>query len=354
MRAIYPRTAWHAVLERDRCHDGQFVYAVASTRVYCRPSCPSRRPSRKHVRFFPSPHQAEAAGFRACLRCRPASSNGTETEQRAARARRYMDDHHAGAPLTLSQVAGAVGLSPGSLRRAFIRLVGMSPKAYSSGRRMIRFKTALRQGAQVTDAVYEAGFGSSSRVYERVAGALGMTPRAFRTGGAGVIIRHTTVRTPIGLMLVAATERGLVTVSLGDSARPLIAALRQDFPNATLCRDGRRLQPHVAAVLRCLKAVPRSGSLALDVHGTAFQWSVWKALQRIPRGETRSYREIARSLGCPSAARAVARACATNPVAIAIPCHRTIRSDGSLAGYRWGLRRKQRLLDLEQKPEQAR
>jgi AraC family transcriptional regulator of adaptative response/methylated-DNA-[protein]-cysteine methyltransferase len=339
-------SAWEAVLNRDRRCDGRFVYAVSSTHVYCRPSCPSRRPARKRVTFFNSPQLAELAGFRACLRCRPQLSAGSEAEDRVKRARCYLDDH-ADEPITLRRLAAHVGLSPFHVQRTFTRLVGLSPKAYQDAKRMERFTASLKRGETVTHATYEAGFASSSRLYACVHEDLGMTPSAFRSGGRGVTLRYTTVPTVVGRMLVAVTERGIATVSLGDTETVLVTSLHNDYPNAVLRRDRKELEKHVSRLLKCLNGNATLDQLPLDVKATVFQRKVWQALQQIPRGQTRSYQEIARAIGQPTAARAVARACAGNPVAVAIPCHRVVRGDGHFAGYRWGLERKQRLLALE-------
>lgn len=338
--------AWEAVLNRDRRCDGRFVYAVSSTNVYCRPSCHSRRPTRNYVTFFDSAQRAEAAGYRACLRCRPQSSAGSEAVQPVERARRYLDEH-ADEPITLRWLAVQVGLSPFHLQRAFTREVGLSPKAYQGAKRMERFAASLKRGETVTSATYEAGFGSSSRLYERVNADLGMTPSAFQSGGTGVTLRFTIAPTVVGHMLVAITERGIAAVRLGDTAAALVASLRHDYPKAILRRDRTGLKKHVRAILQCFTGKIDATSLPLDVKATAFQRKVWQALQQIPRGQTRSYQEIARSIGQPTAARAVARACATNRIAVAIPCHRVVREDGNLAGYRWGPQRKKQLLDLE-------
>ena len=346
MASINANHAWAIVLSRDRHGDGRFVYAVSSTGVYCRPSCPSRRPARRHVTFFNSPHRAESAGYRACHRCRPQSLNGSKTEQRVEQARNYLDEH-ADERITLRRLAAQVGGSPFHLQRSFTRVVGLSPKAYQGAQRMTRFAAALKRGETVTNATYDAGFGSSSRLYAHVHEELGMTPSAFRSGGRGVTLRHATVPTPVGLMLVAMTRRGIVAVSFGDSEVALVASLQHDFPKAVLRRDTKGLARHVSCLLRCLNGRADVDRLPLDVRATTFQRKVWQALQQIPRGQTRAYREIARAIGQPTAARAVAKACAGNPVAMAIPCHRAVRSDGRLAGYRWGLERKQQLLALE-------
>jgi AraC family transcriptional regulator of adaptative response/methylated-DNA-[protein]-cysteine methyltransferase len=346
MPSVTTDYAWEAVLSRDRRSDGRFVYAVSSTRVYCRPSCPSRRPSRNHVTFFDSPQLAESVGYRACLRCRPQSVAGSEAEERVERARRYLDDH-ADEPIMLRRLAAHVGLSPFHIQRAFTRMVGLSPKAYQNTKRMERFTASLKRGETITTATYEAGFGSSSRLYAQVQEDLGMTPSAFRSGGMGVMLRYTTVPTAVGRMLVAVTERGIAAVSLGETEAALVQSLRSDYPKAVLRRDRKGLEKPISRLLNCLSGSAALGRLPLDVKATAFQCKVWQALQQIPRGQTRSYQEIARAIGQPSAARAVARACAGNPLAVAIPCHRVVRGNGQLAGYRWGLERKQRLLALE-------
>jgi len=346
MTSVNADHAWEAVLNRDRRCDGRFVYAVSSTRVYCRPSCPSRRPTRNHVMFFDSPQRAETAGYRACLRCRPQLSAGSEAEERVERARCYLDEH-TDEPITLRRLAAQVGLSPFHLQRAFTRVVGLSPKAYQGAKRMERFTASLKRGETVTNATYEAGFGSSSRLYARVNEDLGMTPSAFRSGGRGVTLRYITVPTAVGRMLVAVTERGIAAVSLGDTEAALVTSLHNDYPKAVLRRDTKGLEKHVYGLLKCLNGSEVGNHLPLDVKATAFQRRVWQALQQIPRGQTRSYQEIARAIRQPTAARAVARACASNPVAVAIPCHRIVRRDGHLAGYRWGLQRKKRLLVLE-------
>ena len=351
MPLVNAEHAWEVVLNRDRRGDARFVYAVSSTRVYCRPSCPSRRPARNHVTFFDSASLAEAAGYRACLRCRPQSVVGSEAEERVERARCYLDDH-ADEPITLRQLAAHVDLSPFHLQRTFTKRVGLSPKAYQGAKRMDRFTASLKRGETVTNATYEAGFGSSSRLYPRVHEDLGMTPSAFRSGGKGITLHYTTVPTVVGRMLVAVTERGIAAVSLGESEAALVVSLCSDYPKAVLRRDRKALKKYVSQLLKRLNGSVSMECLPLDLKATAFQCKVWQALQQIPRGQTRSYQQIARAIGQPAAARAVARACAGNPAAVVIPCHRVVRGNGHLAGYRWGLERKQRLLALEKhKPE---
>lgn len=335
--------AWNAVAARDPWFDGRFVYAVSSTNVYCRPSCPARRPARNRTAFFASPAEAEAAGYRACLRCRPGSRESSRIEGIIAATRRYLDTH-ADEPLSLKDLAGRAGLSPFHLQRMFRRLIGLSPKAYQDGVRWRQFSTAVKNGATVTRALYEAGFGSSSRLYERASAELGMAPSAVGRGGAGVTLRYTTVPTEFGPLCVAASDRGLVAVRFERRAAAL-AALKREYPNARLRADQRGLLPEVRSLLECLRG--GRPDLRLDLRGTSFQRKVWAALQQIPWGSVRTYSEVARSIGQPGAARAVARACAANRLALAVPCHRVVRADGRLAGYRWGVQRKRRLLACE-------
>ncbi len=341
--------AWRAVESRDGRYDGVFVYAVQSTHIYCLPSCPSRRPSRANVAFFDSPDDAERAGYRACLRCRPRKGDAPSLAQETIeRARLYLDKH-AERIVPLSELASAVGLSTSHLQRSFKHVVGVSPKEYQDAQRVRHFKSRLRAGDTVSRATYEAGFGSSSRVYERSDAMLGMTPASFRRGGAGVHISYTIAEAPLGRVLVATTDRGVCAVELGSTDADVERVLRADFPRATLERSDEPHGTWVRAVLDRVRHPQRAASsrIPLDVDGTAFQWKVWKALQEIPAGERRSYREVAEAIGQPNASRAVARACATNRVAVVIPCHRVVRGSGELAGYKWGVDRKRRLLDEE-------
>lgn len=338
--------AWRAVVARDARHDGRFVYAVRSTRIYCRPSCPSRRPLRENVSFFATPNDAEDAGFRACLRCTPrAESTGGPAIERAVQ---YLDAN-SDRVISLSELASHAGLSAWHLQRSFKRTIGMTPKEYQDARRVNLFKTRLRAGDTVSRATYEAGFGSSSRVYERADELLGMTPAAYRRGGAGVEIKYSIADTSVGRVLVATTDRGVCAVELGASDAEVERALRADFPNAQLERNDRGHRAWVRGVLDRIEHPRRapSADLPLDISGTAFQQRVWQALRDIPTGERRSYREVAEAIGNPRAVRAVARACATNRLAVVVPCHRVVREDGSLAGYKWGGNRKRRLLEDE-------
>jgi AraC family transcriptional regulator of adaptative response/methylated-DNA-[protein]-cysteine methyltransferase len=342
--------AWRAVERRDESFDGRFVYAVRSTGVYCKPSCGSRRPLRENVRFFGDPTEAERAGFRACRRCRPsdAAAEPSPAEEAIARARAFLDANSERF-VPLAELSARVGVSPSHLQRTFTHLVGVSPRAYQDARRVRRFKARLRAGDTVSRATYEAGFGSSSRVYERTDALLGMTPASYRRGGAGLRIAYTIDDAPTGRVLVATTDRGVCAVELGATDDDVERALSADFPKATIERSDAARSAWVRAVLDRVRdpGQERGDHVPLDVDGTAFQLKVWKALQAIPAGERRSYGQIADAIGSPSATRAVARACATNKVAVVIPCHRVVREDGELAGYKWGIERKRQLLDRE-------
>ena len=331
-------------MARDARQDGRFVFAVRTTGIYCRPSCPSRRPRRDSVEFFSDPRQAERAGYRACLRCKPTEISAQV--QVVTRARQLLDQ--AEGVLTLAELSRRVGVSPFHLQRLFKRATGLSPREYQTARRMQQVKHGLRKGDDVTTALYDAGFGSPSRLYEKSQQQLGMTPGVYRRGGAGMTIQYAIVPSPLGRVLVAATARGLCAVRFGESANELEGELRREFHAATMVRDDAGLQPYLAPLLASLRGERVTLDLPLDVRATAFQKKVWDELRRIPRGETRSYSQVAHAIGDDKAVRAVAQACASNPVAIAVPCHRVVRSDGELAGYRWGLARKKKLLRQEQ------
>jgi len=349
IQSVDPDTAWRAVEQRDAAYDGQFVFAVRSTGVYCRPSCAARRPLRKNVAFFATPDEAEDAGFRACKRCTPREeATGSATTRGVEMARAYLDAN-AERSVSLAELAAHARLSPSHLQRSFARIVGVSPKQYAAAHRVSRFKSRLRAGDTVSRATYEAGYGSSSRVYENSDNVLGMTPAAFRRGGAGISIAYTIADAPIGRVLVATTDRGVCAVEIGATDADVERALRQDFPNAAIARDDDAHATWVRAVVDRVRhpASNKSNRIPLDVKGTAFQLKVWAALQQIPAGERRTYRDVAASIGQPSATRAVARACATNRIAVVIPCHRVVRGDGELAGYKWGAERKARLLEEE-------
>jgi len=334
---------WQAVLERQ---PGAFVYAVRSTGVYCRPTCPSRRPRREQVVFYDRPDQAERAGFRPCRRCRPAQDSDAEMVGRVCRA---IEEHPDGRP-ALATLGREVGMSPYHLQRKFKRLTGVTPRQYAEALRVGRLKAGLQEGHDVTRAMYDAGYGSSSRLYEQAQSLLGMTPGAYRRGGAGMHIAYTIVDSALGRLLVAGTGRGVSAVYLGDADARLEAELRREYPLAELARDAAGVGDWVRKLVSHLDGGPRKLDLPLDVQATAFQWRVWEQLRAIPYGATRSYTQVARELGRPTATRAVARACATNPVSIVVPCHRVLRQDGHLGGYRWGLERKRKLLEKE-KPQ---
>lgn len=341
--------AWRAVERRDPRFDGRFVYAVRSTRVYCRPSCPSRRPARKHVTFFREPNAAEDAGYRACRRCHPRDAGRQPAAAIAVeRARQYLD-RNADRPVTLAALAAEVGVSAFHLQRTFKRLLGVSPREYHDALRVSRFKSRLRAGDTVSRATYEAGFGSSSRVYERSDRVLGMTPAAYGRGGAGIRISYTIVDSPYGKLLVGATDRGVCAIALGDSEEVLVRALGADFPRAELTRGDDAHRDWVEDVVRHIVGGNAGLTAPLDVHGTAFQKRVWAQLRTIPSGRTCSYAEVAAALGRPTAARAVAQACAANRLAVLVPCHRVVRGSGVMGGYKWGLDRKRQLLESERK-----
>lgn len=335
---------WRAVEARDRAADGSFVFAVATTGVYCRPSCPARRPKFENVSFFADGASARAAGFRSCKRCLP---DETPAIERAIAATRRLLDEAEGEPVALAQLAHAVGLSPAHLQREFRRRLGLSPKQYAVAHRAARLRRELGRGRTVLDAGFEAGYGSASRMYDDAARTLGMSPSRFRSGGKGARIAFAHRPTPLGTLLLAATDRGLCAVRLAATPEAAQAALVEEFPRADLAENAESLAPYFAAIDALLDG---QGPLpSLDIEATAFEATVWTALLAIPRGETRSYSEIATEIGRPSAVRAVARACAANPVAIVVPCHRVIGRDGALTGYRWGVERKRALLDLERK-----
>jgi AraC family transcriptional regulator of adaptative response/methylated-DNA-[protein]-cysteine methyltransferase len=322
---------------------------VRSTGIYCRPGCPSRRPQREQVRFFEKPRQAEQAGFRACLRCRPLDLPETSLAERA----RQWIGAHPDDPFTLESLGVELGVSPSHLQRRFKAELGVSPREYAEARRFELARERLRAGDDVTRALYDAGYGSSSRFYEQAQGQLGMAPGAYRQGGKGIMIDYTIVDSPLGRLLIAATERGLCAVSLGSSDAALDAFLRDEFPAADLRRDDEALQGAADALLAHLGGEQPSLDLPLDVAGSDFQRRVWEMLRMIPYGETRSYAEVAEAIGQPKAVRAVAQACGSNRLAVVIPCHRVVRSDGGLGGYRWGVERKETLLGAERAARSA-
>jgi AraC family transcriptional regulator of adaptative response/methylated-DNA-[protein]-cysteine methyltransferase len=337
---------WQAVLDRDSSLDGAFVFGVSSTGIFCRPSCPAKRPRRENVNFFNHALQAEQAGYRACLRCRPKAADGNPQSALVRAMCRYIEQHIEDR-LTLSLLAKEFLLSPFHLQRTFKSVLGVSPKAYIDACRLRQVKQNLQAGHSVTTALYAAGYGSSSRLYERTATQLGMTPEKYRRGAVAAIVRYTIASSPLGRMLIAATDKGICSIQFADSDDQLQQGLMREFPFAARRRDDAAMAEWKVNLTRLMEGREANPSLPLDIRATAFQRRVWEALQGIPRGETRSYSAVAKKIGMPKATRAVARACASNPVAVAIPCHRVIREDGDLGGYRWGIERKEQLLVME-------
>jgi len=343
--------AWESVLQRDPSADDRFLYAVTTTGIYCRPSCPSRRPKRDNVAFFSSAAAAEEAGFRACQRCRP---NRAKAPHRAVeRARDYIDAHIADLGeerITLELLGEESGLSPYHLQRKFKEIVGLTPAQYIRARKSERLKGELKRGETVSRATFGAGYGSSSRVYGDSDKRLGMTPATYRRGGAGAHIEYVTARTSLGFLLVGATDRGICAVTLGNDTKTLERALELEYPAATrtyVSHPSSSLQAWVADIIEAVDSDRVRLDIPFDIQASAFQWKVWRELQKIPFGETRSYSEIANAIGSPKAVRAVASACANNRAAVIIPCHRVVRQNGELGGYRWGLERKQLLIEKE-------
>jgi AraC family transcriptional regulator, regulatory protein of adaptative response / methylated-DNA-[protein]-cysteine methyltransferase len=372
--SVFAGRAWQQVLARDASADGQFVYAVKSTGIYCRPGCPSRRPERKNVGFYPTPALAEAAGFRPCLRCEPQRTAPKQDPQAAAiaKATEFLSAH-AGERTKLEDIATAAGLGKFALQRGFKRVLGVTPGDFAREQRKERFRTKVRKSKlSITDAVYEAGFGSPSRLYESVDQTLGMSPTAMKSGGAGETIHYALTDSPLGRLLVATTDRGLCAVLFADSDTEAAVELRERFPQAVLRPSVLRpssdlssrpeaasfaagaerpaaasLAEAIQLVLSRLTETPTAATLPFHVRATAFQQRVWRALLDIPRGETRTYSQIAQAIGAPKSVRAVGTACGSNILGVVIPCHRVVGSDGHLTGYRWGIGRKRQLLKIE-------
>ena len=342
---------WTAVVKKDRTQNGRFFVGVLTTGVFCRPWCPARTPLRKNVRFYASPADALQDGLRPCRRCRPLDGAGEQSSTSSIATLCHYIQQHADEALTLEALSKRVGFSRFHLQRSFKAIVGVTPKQYIDACRFRRLKGHLRRNASVTDAIYEAGFGSSSRVYERTDTRLGMTPAAYRAGGQGVTISCGSANTPLGLMMAGATDRGLCSIQFGDSHEQLLQMLRKEYPLATIQEMSKPYPKQFDLWMKGLSAhlegLDSHLDLPVDVRATAFQLKVWRYLQSIPYGEVQSYAEVAGAIGQPKAARAVARACASNHVAIVIPCHRVIRGNSALGGYRWGLERKRALLDQE-------
>jgi len=339
---------WDAVVARDAEFDGRFYYAVTSTGVYCHPSCAARRPNRKNVRFFASVGAAERAGFRPCKRCKPDQAPLKQIRAEQVGKACHLIETAEEEP-TLEVLAEAVGVSPYHFHRLFKAATGVTPKAYASAHRRSRVRDRLARSDTVTEAIYAAGFNSNGRFYAGSSETLGMTPTEFRQGGTNKLLRYAFGASSLGIVLVAASDKGIAAIFFGDDKDALLADLRAQFPRAKLIGGDADFEQLVAKVVAFVENPKISLDLPLDVRGTAFQHRVWDALRRIPAGSTASYAEIAATIGAPGSARAVARACASNPVAVAIPCHRVVRSDGSLSGYRGGVERKRALLDKETK-----
>ena len=348
MLARVRRRCLSAIALHDARMDGAFVYAVRSTGIYCRPSCPSRRPYAKQILLFVQPEAAEQAGYRACRRCHPRQARGGPKADLIRRVCSEIEGNADGS-VSLRSLAESTGVSAAHLQRTFRKAMGITPRQYADALRVARLKSELRKGKDVTTALHEVSYGSASRLYETSDAHLGMTPATYRRGGRGMNISYTIAPCSLGRVLVAATERGISAVYLGDRNADLVAALRKEYPHAEIrCGSGEHSK-WVRAIVRHLAGSTPRLDLPTDVVATAFQRRVWEALRSIPLGATRTYAEVARSIGRPSAIRAVARACATNPAAIVVPCHRVVRTDGTLGGYRWGLERKQSLLDRERR-----
>jgi len=341
---------WAAVVARDASRDGEFFFAVSTTGVYCRPSCAARRPRRENVQFFTTPAAAEHAGYRACLRCRPKAFAG-KSESDGVKAICRFIELHLDEPLTLGRLAEEFHQSPFHLQKRFKAVLGITPREYADSCRLKSLKRNLQAGDSVTRAMYDAGYGSSSRLYERTASQLGMTPDKYRRGAIAATIRYMTADSPLGRMLIAATDRGICAIQFGRTDSELLEGLKREFPFAVRKADQGELGSWVDALLRHMRGKDLNSALPLDIRATAFQRRVWTYLQSIPFGATKSYSDVAKAIGKPRACRAVARACATNPVAVAIPCHRVVREDGSMGGYRWGVARKKALLEMERATE---
>jgi AraC family transcriptional regulator of adaptative response/methylated-DNA-[protein]-cysteine methyltransferase len=335
---------WQAVMARDGRADGMFFFAVRSTSIYCRPSCPARRPLKTNTLFFQTRQEAEREGYRPCRRCKPNEiPAGAVIVQRAAQALENEIDE----PGNVNTLARKLGVRTEALRRAFRQQTGLNPKELAAALRLKRFKKLLRDGSSIADALYATGYGSASRVYERSDAQLGMTPATYQKGGKGMRIKYTTAKSSLGEVLVAATERGVSAVYLGAAAAKLAGELREEYPRAEIAAEKGGFSEWVEEIVARVEGSAPRRDLPLDLQATAFQRRVWQELQRIPRGTTRTYAQVAQAVGKPSAVRAVARACATNPVSIVVPCHRVVRADGHPAGYRWGISRKQTLLERE-------
>jgi AraC family transcriptional regulator of adaptative response/methylated-DNA-[protein]-cysteine methyltransferase len=335
-----------ALSRRDGASDGQFFYSVQTTGVYCRPSCAARLALRKNVSFHLSCEAAERAGFRPCKRCRPNEPSQQERHAEIVRQACRLIDQAEESP-SLENIARQVGISPFHFHRVFKQITGVTPKGYADARRAARLQDGLGSSGSVTNAIYDAGFNAPSRFYENATERLGMTPSAYRRGGIDASIHFAVAQCSLGAILVATTEKGVCAISLGDDPDTLVRDLQDRFPKAELVGGDAEFERLVARVVGFVEAPGQGLDLPLDIRGTAFQQRVWQALRAIPAGSTASYARIAAEIGAPAAVRAVAQACANNTLAVAIPCHRVVRSDGALSGYRWGVERKRALLDRE-------
>ena len=349
-RPVLPSVAddprWARIAARDKTADGHFWYSVSTTGVYCRPSCPSRVPNPKNVQLHNTLESAKATGFRPCRRCKPdGASLEAENAALVAKACRIIEESEE--ELSLEELANAIGRSPGYFHRVFKAATGLTPKDYAAGHRAKKVRQGLASGNTVTATIYDAGFNSSGRFYEKSTNLLGMTPSRYRAGGADEEIRFAVGQTSLGAILVASSRKGVAAILLGDDPDELVRNLQDRFPKAHLIGADRDYEALIARVVALVERPGRSLDLPLDVRGTAFQQRVWQALQKVPAGQTVSYAEVARRIGSPKAVRAVASACAANHLAVVIPCHRVVRMDGALSGYAWGVRRKRVLLDRE-------
>ncbi|MDX6269717.1 MAG: AraC family transcriptional regulator [Acidobacteriota bacterium] len=341
---------WQVVQAKNAEFDGAFFFGVSSTKIYCKPSCAARRPKRENTSFYASPAEAERAGFRACLRCRPRADESRSAKTEVVVRACAIIENSGDGEISLESLAARLNVSASHLQRTFKRALGVSPKEFAAARRLHNFKQQVRR-TDVTTAMYESGFGSSRALYEKATRNLGMTPATYRKGGRNLKINFVTADSSLGKLLVAATEKGACAVAFGDTTEQLASNLASEFPAAEIRPDDDRLQSYVRAIVEYLDGRRRTLDLPLDLQATAFQLQVWAELRRIPYGETRSYKEVAEGIGNVKAVRAVARACATNPVALVTPCHRVVGADGKLSGYRWGVGRKKILLDGERPSE---
>ncbi len=337
---------WKAVQNNDAKFNGAFVYAVNSTKIYCKPSCASKLPKRENVRFFDDFNKAENDGFRACLRCQPKNEAVNLQTKIVLRALEILETEE---QISLENLSASVGLSAAHLQKMFKEIIGVSPKKYAEMKRLEKFKCEIKKGSDVTNSMYEAGFNSSSRLYENVSDKLGMTPKTYAKKGANMKINYTITDCDLGKLLVARTEKGVCAVTFGDDEKVLIETLFSEYQNAEIVENNANLRDYMEAILANLKGTNKTLELPLDLQATAFQMRVWEMLRKIPYGETVSYQQVAESLGNAKAVRAVATACASNRVALVIPCHRVVRSNGELSGYRWGIERKKQLLEQESK-----